>query len=94
MSKYVRLEYPVKGEFGKCVICNEASDGIYHKHIRHREQNGNVSFPSDIYICQKCFMSMYRDFTSDKVEFITQEELLKLQEDMNKELAQRTSASV
>ena len=32
MSKYVKLEHPVEGEFGKCVICNEPSDGIYHKH--------------------------------------------------------------
>ncbi len=39
-------------------------------------------------------MSMYRDFTDGKVEFITQEELLKLQEEMNEELAQRISASV
>ena len=94
MSMYVKLEQPVEQDFGKCVICNEPSDGIYHKHIRHREQNGNVSFPSDIYICQKCFMSMYRDFTDGKVEFTTQKELLKLQDKMNDELEQKITASV
>jgi len=37
---------------------------------------------------------MYRDFTGGKVEFITQEELLKLQEKMNKKLAQKKILSV